>query len=174
MFKNGPPPQPAHWKHSRRIYPSLPISGTDHRRSQHTEYCPGSLVPYWLAASAMVVTCSLRSGRQRAPWRDREKNVRLAMEAARTRRGGEDRRRTSFVFPAAAPHRDRSAVPAALHHSSPARIHRLCAPSMAPPPLLFTGTDPPPVCAFYGAAAGEKSEGEEEAAQWRAGQKGRT
>ena len=57
------------------------------------------------------------------------------MEAARSRREGEDGRRTKFVFPAAAPHHDRSAVP-----------------------QLFSGTDPPPVCAFFGTAAGEKSE----------------
>lgn len=48
----------------------------------------------------------------------------------------------------------------AAARSSP-RLHPIATGAQSPP--LFSGTDPPPMCASFGGAAGEKSEGEEAA-----------
>lgn len=114
------------------------------------DIAPGHLFLDWPAASAMEVTCSLRSGRQRAPWRDREEKTR---PWSWRQQGRGEEAKTGGGPP-----------------SSSLQLHPTATGAQSPP--LFTGTDPPPVCAFFDAAAREKSEGEEEAAQWREGEDG--
>ena len=121
--------QPPGWKLDEDRY--LRCRCCPHCISQSSRGLPRPCVlrqpyPFRAAASAMEATCSSRSRQQRAPWRDMKKMC--AWPWRQQGRGPEAKTGSgpSSSSPRLHPHRDRSAVPAALlRHGSTTRVHLL-------------------------------------------------